>query len=103
MMKCEERPLADRLTISTRCETATTCLSRLSRARRLKLSHYPLKGTYQLTLNLSRQDVHAVVQSAGVIPPDPWDARRPGIGCLGLPEYPANGAEDAQSAHGDAR
>jgi uncharacterized protein (TIGR03435 family) len=30
-----------------------------------------LKGTYQLTLELSRQDMHAMVQSAGVMPPGP--------------------------------
>jgi uncharacterized protein (TIGR03435 family) len=30
-----------------------------------------LKGFYQLTLNLSQQDMHAMVQAAGVMPPGP--------------------------------
>jgi uncharacterized protein (TIGR03435 family) len=30
-----------------------------------------LKGAYQLTLELSRQDMHAMVQAAGVMPPGP--------------------------------
>jgi uncharacterized protein (TIGR03435 family) len=30
-----------------------------------------LKGIYQLTLNLSLQDMHAMVQAAGVMPPGP--------------------------------
>jgi uncharacterized protein (TIGR03435 family) len=30
-----------------------------------------LKGTYQLTLNLSMQDMHAMVKAAGVMPPGP--------------------------------
>jgi uncharacterized protein (TIGR03435 family) len=30
-----------------------------------------LKGVYQLTLNLSMQDMHAMVQAAGVMPPGP--------------------------------
>jgi uncharacterized protein (TIGR03435 family) len=30
-----------------------------------------LKGTYQLTLNLSMQDMHAMVEAAGVMPPGP--------------------------------
>jgi uncharacterized protein (TIGR03435 family) len=30
-----------------------------------------LKGTYQLTMNLSMQDMHAMVEAAGVMPPGP--------------------------------
>jgi len=30
-----------------------------------------LKGVYQLTLNLSQQDMHAMVEAAGVMPPGP--------------------------------
>jgi uncharacterized protein (TIGR03435 family) len=58
--------------LEARAATITALADMLSRILdRPVVDMTALKGTYQLTLNLSMQDMHAMVEAAGVMPPGP--------------------------------